>query len=136
MNFGLRILILDEEKLDSIFPIFISDSFYTHSIQISLLAIANGNTSVHFILILNLQGMLKTIKVCIQKIFFYNFCLHAKSQMFKVITHHEKCCLSNPINSCYDHGKDFTDVMEFQTNKNFLKCSGNGKTPPNWIGFF
>ena len=136
LNFGLRIVIFDEEKLDSVFPIFISDSFYTHSIQINLLAIANGNTSAHFILILNLQGMLRTIKGSSHNIYFCNFCLYINSQLFKIITRHEKFCLNNPINSCYDHGKDLTDVIEFQTNKNFLKCSGDGKTPPNWIGFF
>ena len=137
LDFGLRIIIFDEEKLKFAIPIFTSDTFYTQSTQINLLAIANGNTaqSAHFILILDLQGMLNMINPQIQKSYFCNFCLQKKSQIFNVITQHEKFCLNNPNNTCYANKKDLTDIIEFQTNKNFLKCSEDGKSPPNWIGF-
>ena len=141
LDFGLRIIIFDEEKLKSVFTVFVSDTFYTHSTQINLLAIANGNTaqSAHFILILDLQGMLNIINQYHEThrhtFFFCNFCMEKKSQVSNVITQHEKFCLNNPFNTCYDNKKDLTDIIEFQTNKNFLKCSEDGKSPPTWIGF-
>ena len=144
LDFGLRILIFEEENLTSVYPIFVSDSFFTQSTQINLLAISNRNTeqSAHFILILNLQGMLSTIRTHkqisrkdggLRKVFFCNFCLQKQSNRYHVITQHEKFCLNNPNSSCYE--KDLTNIIEFETNKTFLKCSDDGKSPPNWIGF-
>ena len=54
LNFGLRIIILNEDNLESAYAIFVSDFFHTQSVQINLLAIPNANTndSAHLILIL------------------------------------------------------------------------------------
>ena len=140
--FGLRIIILNEEKLDSVYPIFISDSFHNQSTQINLLAIANANTdeSAHLMLILNLKSMLKAIKNFnrekeIKKINFCAFCLQKNSENHQVIAHHEKNCLSNPDSNHYKDGSELTNILEFEDKPNFLKCSDKGRSPPNWIGF-
>ena len=142
LNFGLRIIILNEDNLETAYAIFVSDFFHTQSVQINLLAIPNANTndSAHLILILNLPLMLKTLKnfaneKSTKKIHFCRFCLQKNSLSLHVISLHENYCLNNP--DTYHHKDDakLYDRLEFEDKKTFLKCSDKGRSPPNWIGF-
>ena len=116
--------------------------FHNQSTQINLLAIANTNTdeSAHLMLILNLKSMLKAIKNFnrekeIKKINFCTFCLQKNSDNHQVIAQHEKFCLSNPDSNHYKDSSELTNILEFEDEPNFLKCSDKGRSPPNWIGF-
>ena len=143
INFGLRIVVFEEETLSSVYPIFITDLFHNQSVQINLLAIANSatNDSAHFILILNLNLMLRLLNSFRSKIekdnvyarHYCKYCLQKASKTQKLLYEHEKFCSSNPESNRED--VELTNVIKFETGKSYLKCSSEGKSPPNWIGF-
>ena len=144
LNFGLRIVILNEENSESLYPIFVSDSFHEKETQVNLLAVLNSNTddNAHFILILNFDRMLWHIKNLtrvdkpkMKRFFTCKFCLQKTSESFKVIIQHENFCLNNPNTSFHEHNPESVSMITFEAEKNFLKCSINARTPPNWIGF-
>ena len=140
IDFGLRLIILDEKRLELAHPIFVSTEFHTKSLQINLLVIPNKDDSAHFVLILNLNSFLRSIKKLTSETktrktnFFCQFCLQKNSFHYSVISQHEKCCLHNPTSSHNDKGMH--DIIKFKNEKTFLKCSNRGRNPPNWIGFF
>ena len=93
INFGLRLLILDEEKLNFVHPIFSTTEFHTQEIQINLLVIPNKSDSAHFTLVLNLNSFLKSILYFNkgrQNSSFCQFCLIKNSNHKHVIAAHEK----------------------------------------------
>ena len=140
INFGLRLIILDENRLELAHPIFVSTEFHAKSLHINLLVIPNKDDSAHFVLIVNLNSFLRSIKKLTSETktrktsFFCQFCLQKNSFHYSVISQHEKFCLHNPSSSHSDKGMH--DIIEFKNEKTFLKCSNRGRNPPNWIGFF
>ena len=139
VDFGLRLLILDEENLNVAHPIFVNAEFHTKEIQINLLVIPNKNDSAHFSLVLNLNSFLRTLKNFNQETktkkttFFCEFCLIKNSQRYSVISTHQKFCLNNPVSK--DSKTEIRNMIEFEKEKVYLKCSNRGRDPPNWIGF-
>ena len=139
MNFGLRLLILNEDKFEFALPIFLSPEFHTKNIQINLLVVPNINNSAHFVLILNLNSFLRSLKnfncekTTKKTTYFCQFCLQKCSFHYSVISQHQKFCLSNPMSNHSERGMH--DMIEFKDEKTFLKCSNKGRDPPNWIGF-
>ena len=138
IDFGLRLLILNEEHLDTVHPVFVSPEFHTKKIQVNLLVIPNVDDSAHFALVLNLNGFLKTVKLYKSSIiphkrtFFCQFCLCKNSNNHSVISMHEKFCLNNPVSNPINTARN---MIKFEEQKTFLKCSNRGRDPPNWIGF-
>ena len=138
LDFGLRIIVFNEENMEELIPIFKTKTFHAQSTQINLLAIPNEGTNetAHFILVLNLQGMLQGITLMNKPqkkgLKYCNFCLRFHSQIYRIVTHHEKFCLHNPKSE--EKKEKLNEMIEFHSEKNFLKSFDHGKTPPNWIG--
>ena len=139
IDFGLRLIILDENRLELAHPIFVSTEFHSKLLQINLLVIPNNDDSAHFVLIQNLTSFLRSIKKITSETktrksnFFCKYCLQKNSFHYSVISQHEKFCLHNPTSSHNDKGMH--EMIEFKKEKTFLKCSNRGRNPPNWIGF-
>ena len=118
---------------------FFTAEFHTKEIQINLLVIPNKNDSAHFVLILNLNLFLSSIKYFNRETkphkptFFCKFCLVKNSFNHSVISSHQKFCLNNPVSK--GGNTDIRNMIKFDEEKTFLKCSNKGRDPPNWIGF-
>ena len=138
IDFGLRLLVLEEENLDTVYPVFVSSEFHTKKIQINLLVIPNVDDSAHFALVLNLNAFLKTTKlykssnIPHKRTFFCEFCLYKNSNNHSVISLHQKFCLNNPVSNPINTARN---MIKFEEQTTFLKCSNRGRDPPNWIGF-
>ena len=79
-----------------------------------------------------LQGITLMNKPQKKGLKYCNFCLRFHSQIYRIVTHHEKFCLHNPKSE--EKKEKLNEMIEFHSEKNFLKSFDHGKTPPNWIG--
>ena len=143
LDFGLRIVIFNEKEGSKLYPIFVSTTFHQKNHQINLLVIMNTDESAHFVLILDINSMLKVLKNSNSSSkskktdYFCKFCLQKNTNYPRVLAQHERYCLNNPYSAHYQEDtSDLKDLIEFEDKTTYLRYNDYGKTPPNWIGFF
>ena len=141
LDFGLRIVVFNEKDGSTLYPIFVSTTYHDQIHKVDLLVIMNTDESAHFVLILDINSMLKVLKKSNNPSkskktdYFCKFCLQKNTYFPAVLAQHERYCLNNPNSSHHQDILDLKDLIEFEDKKTYLRCNDDGKTPPNWIGF-